>query len=440
VEKLINRRSGQVLALSNGATTENTQAVQQEYVQTGTQLWIFEEIPDSAYCFIRSVQSNKVLGVLNHVAEENAPVQLQTPALYDTQQWQIISLTNGYVKIANRSNGKVLTVKYNSLNSGANIILKDYAGYSGQQWTVSLEKLKVSGAAMKTDNPAWNDHEIVLRGAAIRGAGMIDATNAPGYAYAIEQHEMLDSSVVRIPCQPYEFGSDIGAFLDNSVTPIVNEANLRGMYAIVDYHVTTTANSAAMTAASAFWDEAVPRYANWPGVLFQVFNEHPGTNWAELKGAIQPLINTIRTTANNIIIAPTPTWNSHLQKCVGDLYTGGNIVYTLHMYPNIFPNRWGVVEPLVNEEVPIFMTEWGFNGTLPTNDFRYGTTNSYATPLRAYVDSRKFSWCCWTGDTVWDMAMFKDDGSGWNLLGGANYEGEFAADWLTDLFTTDSPR
>jgi hypothetical protein len=442
-EKLINKNSGKVIGAWNNGNYAGCSAKQQSYIQNEGQQWTFIKLGTAGYYQIQRKGSSLVLGMRNKSMTENTVVELQTNGWFGTQQWKIVPMTNGYVKIVNKNDqNKVLSVYNNSTNDGVDIVLKSFTAAGGQQWTVSLEKLKVSGAAMKTDNPTWNDHEIVLRGAAIRGAGWIDATNAPGYAYAIEQHEMLDSSVVRIPCPPAAFGSDIGAFLDNSVTPIVKEANLRGMYAIVDYHVTTTANTTAMTSASAFWDEAVPRYANWPGVLFQVFNEHTGTDWAELKGAIQPLINTIRTSANNIIIAPTPSYNSQLEKCVGDLYTGSNIAYSLHMYPNVFSNRWGCVEPLAdNEEVPIFMTEWGFSGTL--SDFRTGTTNSYAAPLRAYVDAdeRKFSWCCWTGDTVWDLAMFEEDENGeWNLTGGENYEGEFAAGWLTDLFTTDSTR
>lgn len=438
--KFVSRKSGKVVGLWSSGTWDGVQAKQQTYTQDEAQLWSFQQMPYTEYYFIKSLKSGKVLGLKDKATTEGTIVELQTLAWYGVQQWKIVPMNNGYVRIVNKVGGRVLSVYNNALNDGAGIVIKEYIGDQGQEWTVSLEKLKVSGDAMMTDNPYWDNKRITLRGAAFRDASrIVTDVDGPGYQFLVDLHASMNASVIRIPCHPYLIGEDIESFLDTYVTPIVMEANKQGMYAIVDYHLTVDATSGNyMTQAHDFWEVAFSRYANWPGVLFQIFNEHNQSDWSALKSVMQPLIDYVRSGSDNIIIVPTAMYNSHLYKCVGDLYLGSNLVYSAHIYPNIYKNWNGSIQPLIaNENVPVFVTEWGFNNTLEEGDFRKATVTNYAQPLSELLDSNQMSWTAWCGDILWDLPLFYPD---WTLKGGNDFSGEFTAAWLDEMFDIENVR
>lgn len=129
-----------------------------------------------------------------------------------------------------------------------------------------------------------------------------------------------------------------------------------------------------------FWRIMAPRYANDPGVWFDLFNE-PRLP-APVSGAItasmwdiwrnggassvgmQDLSNVIRRYApDNIILAEGLQKAETLNGVQGYLLTGGAIVYSVHPYFSgpmySSPEAWGQNWGNISASIPVLVGEWG---------------------------------------------------------------------------------
>jgi hypothetical protein len=198
--------------------------------------------------------------------------------------------------------------------------------------------------------------------------------------------------------------------------------------------------------STTFWQDAAPRYANNPTVLFDPYNEPHFANdqptdadfalWqnggnvhetGEFSGnyhspGMQGLINTIRAAGANNVVAPEGlNWGSNLHGVLtGHALTDptGNLMYQSHLYPNKLadPEVAASVEAVGNS-YPIYVGEWGSGGVIGQPDPDAAASNRQ---MLAYLDSHSnFSWTAWalTPDldgeynllTAWDGAATTSD-------------------------------
>jgi hypothetical protein len=112
-----------------------------KYGWTGSenQIWILEKSGD--YYLIRNKKNQKLLQCDSN--EENAPVTLANRNNGDAQLWNIISIGNGYFKIINKLNAKVLQSeglsnysweKNNVVYQGQQLVVSDYKNRESQMW------------------------------------------------------------------------------------------------------------------------------------------------------------------------------------------------------------------------------------------------------------------------------------------------------------------
>ncbi len=299
---------------------------------------------------------------------------------------------------------------------------------------ISTPWLTVSGRYIK--DPAGNT--VVLRGVSLVDVALADSRSRK----ATQQIEMVTDNangwyarVVRLPVYPDAIDGQPGwnagpdAYFNGHLNPAIQECVARQIYCIIDWHYIKDYNTADVDAATrAFWSYVAPKYKNTPNVIFELYNEpiYPD-NWSTWKSVAQPWVNLIRAAApNNLILIGGPRWSQNVASAATDPFTGRNLVYVAHIYPEHGGQSvWDAWFGSSSSAVPYFVTEWGWQqgGSLPTN----GTLSGYGQPFGAYLDSKGISWTAWVFDMYWQPVMFD---SSWNLLGGEGFMGQYIKDFL----------
>lgn len=255
-------------------------------------------------------------------------------------------------------------------------------------------------------------------------AELIDMTVSDGW----------ESKVLRLLVTEV-LGTDLAAYDAEYIRPYVDHAVSKGLYVIIDLHLVRDYGDGAGAVPQAqvkeFWDYIAPRYGDNPNVLFEVFNEpiNPDS-WATWKSYIQPVVDSIRAVSDNVILMGSPSWSTRLNGALTDPIAGGNIAYVYHLYPNQGPATAANLDPKFGtaaEQLPVVLTEFGWDPAQPDHPVVHGTTSGWGLPLRQYLDARPhIGWTAWIFDNFWAPVMFDKN---WNLLGG-EHQGAFVRDWL----------
>jgi len=288
------------------------------------------------------------------------------------------------------------------------------------------------------NDPSGN--HVILRGVSLVDVGV--ANKAGRGRTAIQLIDMATDSttgwfarVIRLPVYPDAIDGTPGwnagpdAYFNNHLNPAVQECIARQIYCIIDWHYISDYNNSTIdTSTRNFWTYMAPKYANTPNVIYELYNEPINPNdWNTWKTWAQPWVNIIRAAApNNLILIGGPSWSQNVSQAATSPFTGGNIAYVAHVYPQHGGQSvWDSWFGNSSATVPYFITEWGWQngGGTPTS----GTLSGYGTPFSAYLDSKGVSWTAWVFDDIWQPVMFD---TSWNLLGGENYMGQFTHDFL----------
>lgn len=299
---------------------------------------------------------------------------------------------------------------------------------------ISTPWLSVSGRYIK--DPQGNN--VVLRGVSLVDVGVADSRPRG----AVELTNMVtDESngwyarVVRFPVYPNAIDETPGwlanpdAYFNNHLDPAIQNCVARQIYCIIDWHYISDYNTSAIdTSTRAFWSYVAPKYANTPNVIFELFNEPMNPdNWSTWKATAQPWVDLIRSYApNNLILIGGPRWSQNLSSAASSPFTGSNLVYVAHIYPEHGgQSNWDSWFGNAANSVPFFVTEWGWQqgGNTPTS----GTLSGYGVPFSNYLESKGLSWTAWVFDQWWQPVMFD---TSYNLLGGEAYMGQFTKDFL----------
>ncbi len=178
--------------------------------------------------------------------------------------------------------------------------------------------------------------------------------------------EQWHANVIRLPVTD-EFWSgrnkwqnDKGMKYRSLIDSVISEANQRNAYVVLDLHRFKSPNDEQIE----FWHDAATRYANQPGVLFELFNEPHSIGWAEWKSAMQKLLDTVRNAkADNVVIVGGLDWGFDLtgvangEYVLQDTAKGRGIVYSSHIYPWKF--QWDKYVLKAAEKHPLFIGEVG---------------------------------------------------------------------------------
>jgi DNA invertase Pin-like site-specific DNA recombinase len=203
----------------------------------------------------------------------------------------------------------------------------------------------------------------------------------------------------------------------------------KGLYAIIDLHYVhdTYPNDADV---KAFWTKVAPLFKDHSNVLFEPYNEPINKgSWGAFKPIMQTYVDIIRKAApRNLICVGSPSWDQVMGDAATNPITGGNIVYTLHMYGEHWKRAGNVAQAAACAKVhPMITTEWGFR-PFPGVD---NTVTNYGKPFTDWMEKLGISWTTWCASDDWGPTMFDADAKGnWTLQVGEGYAGGFTKDLL----------
>jgi len=320
----------------------------------------------------------------------------------------------------------------------------------------SLPPLTVSGTELQA-----NGKKVILRGSSLIDLGALYVAGSSSLAGITTRIDKLAAAgvqghVVRMPVYPkldynggYPYCSGLpypvgtgptstctptapmtaADYYSKVLKPAVDYASSKNLYVIIDFHqiddVTEGSAASAQASTSAadaltFWTDIAPKFASYDNVLFEVFNEPIDTSrsiaWAQLKPVVQGWVNVIRKSASNVIIVPSIGYDQHPGDAASDPPTGGNLMYTSHIYPNNWNAAFKAQMATAAAKAPIFVSEWGYvwqgsaGDALNTNDPSWGSsTASQAGSFQSSIDGYGASWTAWVTDNSWAPAMFTDN-------------------------------
>jgi aryl-phospho-beta-D-glucosidase BglC (GH1 family) len=237
------------------------------------------------------------------------------------------------------------------------------------------------------------------------------------------------TKIVRLPADP---PGTTDTYVNNTLKPAVDYATKLGLYAIIDLHyISNPYNN--VSNVNAFWTKIAPMFKDYSNVLYEPFNESSVMEaWAKYKPTMQAWVDLIRGFApKNIIIAGSPAWDQTMGDAATNPITGGNIMYSVHMYEQHYNKGNGGNVTQVNNAakgVPLIMTEWGFCKCQGQPGSGTNIIGTYGTPMLTWLEGLGGSWTAWCASNSWLPDMFT--GNNWDLRTGQDEMGAFVKDWM----------
>lgn len=283
----------------------------------------------------------------------------------------------------------------------------------------------------------WSDYDVV--GALNYNKAVIDRLTDTSDGWFV--------NYIRLHIDPYWTNTPGGAINENDISrfsfdrlvtytnqviiPLINHARARGCYVVLRppgvCPQRISVNDAYQRYLLTVWDylSKHPEIKNADNIMFEIANEPIeilGTNglWGmtdqahfnALKNYFQPIVDLIRNNgANNICWIPGTGWQSHYAGYVNAPITGGNIGYSVHIYPGYwggirnyhsFKTGWDINVKPVADIAPIIITEtdWAPQGYKDAGHYIWGigTTgvaggDGFGANLKSIVDqSGNVSW------------------------------------------------
>jgi len=194
-------------------------------------------------------------------------------------------------------------------------------------------------------------------------------------------------------------GIELGKFAYNNdpqfskekIEAVVNGAIKSDIYVIIDWH----SHNINLKEAKEFFGEVSKKYAKYPNIIYEIFNEPDHESWPEIKAYAEEVIGVIRKNdPNNIILVGSPHWDQDVNLPAEDPILGfDNIMYTMHFYAATHGKELrDRTDEAIKMGLPIFVSESA--GMEASGD---GPLNLKA--WQEYIDwmeQRKISWITWS--------------------------------------------
>ena len=180
-------------------------------------------------------------------------------------------------------------------------------------------------------------------------------------------------------------------FSKEKIEAVIKGAIKSDIYVIIDWH----SHNINLEEAKVFFTEISKKYAKYPNIIYEVFNEPDHESWPEVKAYSEEIIKVIRENdPDNIILVGSPHWDQDVNLPAADPIKGySNIMYTMHFYAATHGKELrDKTDAAIDKGLPIFISESA--GMEATGD---GPLNMKA--WQEYIDwmeNRKLSWVTWS--------------------------------------------
>ncbi|GAA1509734.1 glycoside hydrolase family 5 protein [Streptomyces synnematoformans] len=236
-----------------------------------------------------------------------------------------------------------------------------------------------------------------------------------------------DADVLRVSTYVQEGGYETDPERFTEIAQrVVDQAIERGMYAVIDWHMLSPGDPNANTElAKRFFTDMAARYADQPGVFYEIANEPNGVGWASVKSYAEEIIPVVRRhDPDGVVLVGTRAWSSFgvsdgadEREVIENPVDADNIMYTFHFYAASHGDEYLRTLSRAADELPVFVTEFG------TQNYAGEGANDFAMSQR-YLDlmrEKGISWTNWNfSDDHRSGAVFREgtcNGDEWTGTG-----------------------
>ena len=214
------------------------------------------------------------------------------------------------------------------------------------------------------------------------------------------------------------------------VADIVAATKALGMYLILELHGYDANNLSSAqpdpTSTPQFWAQVAQKFGSETHVLFDIWNEPYGVDWATWKGNAQKIIQAIRAAGatDTLILVGGLDYAYDLSMLMDPsnrIEGMGPIIYATHPYPlksnpPSMASEWDVRFGNVAKQVPVIIGEYGVDAS---DGQPYGlrdktAAHNWMTQLHAYIDKNQLSALAWSAGDAPQLTL-GTDGNAVNL-------------------------
>ncbi|GHH31145.1 cellulase family glycosylhydrolase [Streptomyces rubradiris] len=222
------------------------------------------------------------------------------------------------------------------------------------------------------------------------------------------------SDLLRIAMYVQENGYETDpAGFTSRVNSLVDMAEARGMYALIDFHTLTPGDpNYNLDRAKTFFASVAARNAAKKNVIYEIANEPNGVSWTAIKSYAEQVIPVIRAAdPDAVIIVGTRGWSSlgvsdgsNETEVVNNPVNATNIMYAFHFYAASHKDNYRATVSRAASKLPLFVTEFGTVSATGGGAMDRTSTTAWLDLL----DQLKISYANWTySDANESSAAFK---------------------------------
>ncbi|MFJ8659728.1 cellulase family glycosylhydrolase [Streptomyces sp. NPDC093795] len=239
------------------------------------------------------------------------------------------------------------------------------------------------------------------------------------------------SDLLRIAMYVQESGYETDpAGFTSRVNSLVDMAEARGMYAMIDFHTLTPGDpNYNLERAKTFFASVAARNADKKHVIYEIANEPNGVSWTAVKSYAEQVIPVIRAAdPDAVVIVGTRGWSSlgvsdgsNESEVVNNPVNATNIMYAFHFYAASHKDNYRATLSRAASRLPLFVTEFGTVSATGNGAMDRASTTAWLDLL----DQLKIGYANWTySDAPESSAAFKP-----GTCNGGNYS---SGDVLTE--------
>ncbi|WP_250288943.1 cellulase family glycosylhydrolase [Streptomyces atroolivaceus] len=247
-----------------------------------------------------------------------------------------------------------------------------------------------------------NQHNrpVQLRGMSTHGIQWFDRCYNAASLDALANDWKSDLFRIAMYVQEDGYETDPAGFTSR-VNDLVDMAEDRGMYAVIDFHTLTPGDpNFNLERAKTFFASVAARNAGKKNVIYEIANEPNGVSWSAVKNYAEQVIPVIRAAdPDAVVIVGTRGWSSlgvsdgsNESEVVNNPVNASNIMYAFHFYAASHKDNYRSALSRAATQLPLFVSEFGTVSATGGGAMDRASTTAWLDLL----DQLKISYANWT--------------------------------------------
>ncbi|MFJ4854304.1 cellulase family glycosylhydrolase [Streptomyces sp. NPDC088730] len=244
------------------------------------------------------------------------------------------------------------------------------------------------------------DRPVQLRGMSTHGIQWFSQCYSAASMDALADDWKADLLRIAMYVQEDGYETDPAGFTER-VNGLVDMAEDRGMYALIDFHTLTPGDpNYNLDRAKTFFASVAARNADKANVIYEIANEPNGVSWPAIKSYAEQVIPVIQAAdPDAVIVVGTRGWSSlgvsdgsSESEVVNNPVNAANIMYAFHFYAASHKDAYRAAVSRAAAQLPLFVTEFGTVSATGGGAMDRASTAAWLDLL----DQLKISYANWT--------------------------------------------